>query len=191
LLLLVAPPAHADPVARLTKVFTETVESPTRTVTFFRGLAGLENLDVRGDALAGALADSKIDNAEGMLGAFVSGMRRLVKRGEYVTIYRDSAVTLKTPNGAVLIPKRARIRVRSAGAGKVTLDKMDGARAGNSAEKLYPLRWLELSVDTGGITTARLNAGYGFGFNRTVTLVLKRPKPKAKPAGGLAANVPE
>lgn len=194
--LLFAAPAYADPAERLQRVFAQTVASRTQTMTFFQGLAGLEDLDLRGEALSRVLQDSGMDKAQGMLGAFVSGMQRIVKDGSTVTIYRAGSVDLETPNGAVRIPKKARFRVHSQGAHKVKLDKMDGAKAGKSVSSLHPLRWLELSVDGEAITTAKLNAGYGFGFNKTVTIVLKRPAPAEAHAdeagaGGLAANVPE
>lgn len=194
LFVLLAAPAQADPAEQLEAVFAKTVESRTQTVTFFRGLAGLPNLDVSGEALAGALRDSKIDQAQGMLGAFVSGMKRFVKKGDRVTMHRDRDVDLATPNGVVHIPKKARVRIRLLGAKGVKLDKMRGSKAGKTGGSLHPLRWLELSVDEKAITTARLNAGYGWGFNKTITIVLKRPTPPAPApagdAGGLAANLP-
>jgi hypothetical protein len=191
--LLLAAPAYAGPTEDLSKVFTQTVESKTQTVTFFRGLSGLANFDVTGDALKTALNDSGISDAKGMLGAFLSGTTRISKKGDRIVIYRGEGVTLKTPNGAVLIPKTARFRVRALGEGGIKLDKMDGAKAGKSAGSLYPLRWLELSVDAAGITTAKLNAGYSFGFNKTVTIKLKRPKAAkaAKPAAGLTSLIPQ
>ena len=185
--LLLTAPAYADPAEKLSKVFTETMESATQTVTFFRGLSTLGDLDVSGDVLKTALEDSGIGDAKGMLGAFLSGTTRITKTGNKLVLYRGEAVTLKTPNGAVQIPKTARFRVRTIKKGGVKLDEMDGAKAGKTANSLYPLRWLELTVDADGITTAKLNAGYGFGFNRTATIVLKRPEP----AKGLTSLIPQ
>jgi hypothetical protein len=174
--------ATASPTDDVATMLQRVATSPTKTVTFFQGLAALDDCDVGGADLQAALERGGVE-ADGLLGAFLGGLKRIRKSGSDVVLTRAKTVRFDTGSGLVEVGQSVAFRVAASKPGHVSLTRLGGAKAGYGPLSLLPVRTLTLDVDAKGLTTASLNVGYGF-LSKTVAVVLARPK-----SPGIAAAI--
>ena len=175
-----AGPAHADSTG-FTQLLEKTAKSPTRTLTFFQGLAGLKDFDLKEAALKKAITDSKVPT-DGLLGAFLTDLKRFRKKGTSILIEREKQVVEDTGSGVIKLGKKVKFNL-SAGKRSVTLSKVKDVRAGKGTSLTVPVRKLKLTADEDDITTATLNVGYRFANSDKVIRLVRKP--------GLAGHLPQ
>jgi len=167
-LLALAGPALATPEEELTQLYKDTAASETPNMTFFNGLAAMGNFSVGPDVMEAVEEEARIPK-EGLLGAFLSGIRSITKSGDRITFLRAKEVGIDVTGGFVRLPTTMKFRLRLK-ANEAKIDKISGARVGESAGSTYPLRSVRFERKA-PLTYAHINAGYGLGLNKTKTVV--------------------
>jgi hypothetical protein len=165
---VLASPAWADTQEELTKLYTDTNASEIPNMTFFKGLAAMGDFDAGPETMNAVQAAAQIPQ-EGLLGAFLSNIERITKRGDRVTLVRSKGVDVSLDGGFVKLSNTITFRLRTK-SNEAKIDKVEGARVGEKKSKTYPLRSVRFERKDPK-TFAHINAGYGMGLNKTKTVV--------------------
>jgi hypothetical protein len=184
LLVALAPASLAGAPDAIVTLVKNGVASPNPIPAVFQGLAALPDTDLDGATVADALEQGGVPPGS-VLATLLGGITELKKTGNTIEIKRPSAVTLPVvvggkTQGYMGLDKDVTAKIKAKGS-NVTVDDMDGASVGSSADSLYDMS--SLVYADGPSPTLTIEASLLF-LSKSVVIPLKAPA--AAPAAASA-----
>jgi hypothetical protein len=166
LLLLCVSTARADDEADVTRVVSETVASDTPTLTFYRGLAGLDDVNLGPAAMERVIEAADVP-ADGLLAQLLGSLSGLSKRGDQVTLLRLDDAVLESGDGFARLGREVSFELSVNRDGRVSLDDLDGMSLGETRSAPYKVRSAAYYREDGR-TYARMRVAVWL-FTKTIT----------------------